>query len=416
MTRNSKLHSLSRLGETCVEDVSQFLDECKKVRRRFRFKEDDPWEPWFRGHQSTEWKLRPKLYRDYGGFRQVKKRRIEDEMREEFITRAPTLCENPLGSEGKRGEWEWCFMMQHFGAPTRLLDWTTGSLIGLYFAVKDNPGLYKAAVWALDPYELNRRVIRREEVCAPGATGVTEVDISRLARWLPPRFTRRHRLPKEPVAIFPTHLARRISTQRSCFTIHGTDEDGLERLQHERPSCLVRITIPAWSVQAIRRELAAAGIDETTILPDLDGLGRAISARWRLDSDPLPHNEVCTRLRPSKIHKGGVGVFAITLIKKDAPLFRGDNPEMRWVSERSLPKRPKEVRRLYEDFAVRKLKYGRYGCPSSFNRLTVSWYLNEAKTGTPPNVRGDPDTYDFFALRDIRPGEELVVKYSDYSD
>jgi hypothetical protein len=419
MTQNSKSRRLAHVGETGVKSVSEFLKRCQEIRTRFKFKADDPWEPWFRGHQRAEWKLSPKLYRNYGGYRRVKEKKIEDEMREEFITRAPILCENPPTGDKERAEWEWYFMMQHFRAPTRLLDWTDGSLIALYFAVKDNPGLYEAAVWALDPYELNRRIISREEVIAPSATGIGKVDLEdkrRVAPWLPPRFVKMKALPKSPIAIFPTHVARRISTQRSCFTIHGTDEDGLDRLYEEKTGYLEKIVIPAWRVQAIRRELGAAGIDETTIFPDLDGLGRAISARWESESSTLPHEGVYTRLRPSKVHKGGVGVFAIVPIRKGEPLFSRDNPEMLWVSERSLLKKPKAVRRLYKDFAVRIQKHGLYGCPTSFNRLTVGWYLNEPKSGTRPNVRGDPETYDFFALRDIRPGEELVVDYSPWSD
>jgi SET domain-containing protein len=46
----------------------------------------------------------------------------------------------------------------------------------------------------------------------------------------------------------------------------------------------------------------------------------------------------------------------------------------------------------------------------------MSWYLNEPRKGTQPNVLCDPETYDFFAMRDIKPGEELTVNYATYSD
>lgn len=96
---------------------------------------------------------------------------MEDEIREEFIKRAPVLCEKvPIGSE-QRVEWEWYFMMQHFGTATRLLDWTEGALIALYFAVRSNDGSDDAAVWVLDPYQLNKRVIGKEWIIPPSAVG-----------------------------------------------------------------------------------------------------------------------------------------------------------------------------------------------------------------------------------------------------
>jgi hypothetical protein len=81
------------------------------------------------------------------------------------------------------------------------------------------------------------------------------------------------------------------------------------------------------------------------------------------------------------VHKTG-GVFAIREIKKDTPLFLGDNEEMLWVQKEAFSTQPEQIRKLYDDFAV--VRGGRYGCPPSFNRLTVAWYLNEPKSGEEP--------------------------------
>jgi hypothetical protein len=293
-----------------------------------------------------------------------------------------------------------------------LLDWTNGALIALYFAVKDNPGLCDAAVWALDPWWLNRRVVHEDEVIPPGAPGTSETDVARYRRWLPDRFVERVRLPKWPVAIYPSNIAGRIGSQRSCFTIHGRQADGLERLAKKVRGRLAKVVIPSFCVLQIRDELRECGIDEATVFPDLDGLGRAVNANWAptRDRDERPHDGVHTRLRPSRVDKDGVGVFAITKIPKNCNCFPGDSDEMVWIEKSRVPQRPMLVRKLYWDFGV--FKKGRYGCPPSFDRLTPAWYVNQSKT---PNVRCD-ENYDFIALREIQPGEELTADCSKYSD
>jgi SET domain-containing protein len=118
---------------------------------------------------------------------------------------------------------------------------------------------------------------------------------------------------------------------------------------------------------------------------------------------------VYARIQRSRTH--GVGLFAVRNIKKGTELFGGDDSGMVWVEKKEIARLPKEVKRLYTHLGV--LKDGRYGCPLSFNQLTPAWYLNDSKTA--PNVRCDAN-YDFFALRDIKAGEELTLDYSTYSE
>lgn len=96
-------------------------------------------------------------------------------------------------------------------------------------------------------------------------------------------------------------------------------------------------------------------------------------------------------------------------------MFPRDNSRLVWIDEKKLGRLPKEMRRLYLDFAVIDKKGGKYGCPVHFNDMTVAWFLNEPRKGARPNVRCD-EKYDFYALRAIRAGEELTVDYKSFSD
>ena len=283
-------------GSYTANDVPSFVGVVRHIRERAAwFKGVRQWGPWFRGQRKAGQHLTPKLYRSLD-FNRVRAEDVEDEMREEFIKRAPVFCENLPAGDDKRAEWEWYFMMQHFGVATRLLDWTEGALIALYFAVRPSGGeedapSEDAAVWVLDPYRLNKRpgVLGREWIMPPSASGVEDDKwLKRVQRWLPTRFKKMAGLPGPAVAIEPTHVARRISSQHSCFTIHGRDVLALDKLQEEENGCLVKIIIPADRIDEIRIDLRICGINEATIFPDLDGVGRSINARWDIGARPPP--------------------------------------------------------------------------------------------------------------------------------
>jgi hypothetical protein len=197
--------------------------------------------------------------------------------------------------------------------------------------------------------------------------------------------------------------------------VHGAEKKSLERFFPRAKRLLGKIVIPGRACEDLREALEDYGMDEVRIFPDLEGLGKSVS-RWLAQNVGAPHDGLYTRLQASPIH--GVGVFAIKDIKKGRNLFTGDSDEMLWVNSDLLPKE-RDLRKLYDDFAVVKndAKEGirSFGCPPSFHRLTMSWYLNDPKPGEKPNVRCD-DNLEFWSLRDIKRGEELTVDSRTYSD
>lgn len=115
------------------------------------------------------------------------------------------------------------------------------------------------------------------EVITPSiATGIAKKDAKRYKPWLPERFEK-VQLPELPVAVYPSYTVPRIGMQRSCFTVHGSDVEAFEKIASKEDSRLLKILIPSSSVIEIRKQLVLSGIDELTIYPDVDGLGRSLT-------------------------------------------------------------------------------------------------------------------------------------------
>jgi hypothetical protein len=127
-----------------------------------------------------------------------------------------------------------------------------------------------------------------------------------------------------------------------------------------------------------------------------------------LKEDKFPHQSVFVRL---KVSEHGVGVFAIKDIPANTNIFQNDTAKMVWIDQSKVKNLEPELKKLYDDFCV--IEDNKYGCPESFNQLTVGWYLNHDSNN--PNVICDKN-YDFYSMREIKIGEELKVDYSTFSD
>jgi hypothetical protein len=127
----------------------------------------------------------------------------------------------------------------------------------------------------------------------------------------------------------------------------------------------------------------------------------------------LPHERVYVRLGVSPI--AGIGVFAQQEIALGTNVFPADTTPITWVPRTLLDDAAlcDFQRALYEDFAIRRGAL--LGCPPSFELLTVGWYCNEPHEGQEPNLIPTLE-FDLVTARDVRAGEELTVRYSDFAE
>lgn len=226
---------------------------------------------WFRGHRDARWKLTPKLYRkEFLGS-------DENEIRQEFQSRALQLIQGRVPAD----KWEWYFLMQHYGAPTRLLDWTDNPLVALYFAVADHPGDCDAAVWALNPWWLNRKL--RRGIRGPMLPDWNDADS--YLKDLEDAFAGDGITATLPAAIDPPHVDRRLAAQGSRFLIFGKDRDLMRtKLARTGPKSrrhIGKITVPQRMIPDLQTDLDFCGITPALLFPDLAGLCQDLCRKCR---------------------------------------------------------------------------------------------------------------------------------------
>lgn len=189
----------------------------------------------------------------------------------------------PFHNRALYDDWDTFFFMQHYGVPTRLLDWTESPFVGLYFAVMSSPyrltstGLLRfetaATLWILDPIAWNRHSLSHQSfdggVLAPGDDD--------LKGYRPtPSFSGMY---NHPVALYGAHNSPRIVAQRGVFVVFGQDTKPMEEIfvsEGFPADSLIKVTLKRSVLPQIRRSVLNHGITESVVFPDLEGLAKEI--------------------------------------------------------------------------------------------------------------------------------------------
>lgn len=264
-----------------IRSVNKFLEQIDLLYKRRGFhtakSKRESWESlWFRGQQRSNWGLVPKIYRpEYADA-------DESEIRQEFQSKAVQLLQNRI----PQTSFEWYFLMQHFGVPTRLLDWTDNPLIALYFSVEDGLRRFDSAVWVLDPSSWN-------DSLEMTFGGPLLPDWQESKQWLfelEACFSTNTSFSQEfPAAIDSPHVDRRLAVQGSHFTIFGKIREmtaakkllNKEKSSPNEQAWLEKIEIEGQYRARILEQLQSYGISHFSVFADLQNLGIDISVKWR---------------------------------------------------------------------------------------------------------------------------------------
>ncbi|MCY1075095.1 FRG domain-containing protein [Archangium lansingense] len=231
---------------------------------------------WYRGCGTCKHTLIPSLYRHPTKKDVNSIIAMEVELLRRFKQRSV-----PYLTRAVHEPWDYLFLMQHFGVPTRLLDWTENPHIALFFALTSPPANSNtptddAAVWVLDPVAWNRSALNHLSYKRGILSGTDE----HLKGYMPrSENVDVDLIPNEPVALYGTHNSPRIVAQRGAFTVFGKEVTPMEE-SHARikahSDVLTRVVIPSGTILSLRSSLAKIGITDSVIFPDLDGLAKEL--------------------------------------------------------------------------------------------------------------------------------------------
>lgn len=224
----------------------------------------------FRGQANSDWTLRPSLLRLHRKYFPVAgMHKVERLATEHFIPRAKNYAELVPKSDD---DWlAWWQVMQHYGVPTRVLDWTRSAFVATYFAVQEtqdeaNGGVYFAR-WSI----INQDAQRQAEKLGIGdLSGVDFRSINSLnPRQLPPliKFIDPWTMTNRMVAQQGMHSVCLSPLQDHGKVIRQLMPDGASKY-------FGRVIIPHSLKREFADRLHRMNITAGALFPGMDGLGR----------------------------------------------------------------------------------------------------------------------------------------------
>ncbi len=212
--------------QTCWRQFLSFIDDRMQSR----------WV--FRGVPSAAYECKPSVGRSSSY-----DPKYEVELFELFKREAKLHMAVPAATE-----WDWLALGQHYGLPTRLLDWSTNPLIACFFATALEPENTDALIYSHALQELE--IVDPKK--APSPFALDKVGF-----------------------ILPSALAPRIASQRGIFSVHPAPAFAWTSSTNEKDKFL----IPVEARALFQRNLFRLGVDAGHIWGTLEGLCQSL--RWQ---------------------------------------------------------------------------------------------------------------------------------------
>jgi len=251
----SRVFEISKVSFMIITKLSEYAS----------FVEGLPKEFFLSRGQSGDYPLLPSaLRKDEGTGNRKFTRRAVRSFLEQFKINSHQYMSTPWDINN---DIEWMLYAQHYGLPTKLMDFTVSHITSLLFAVEkafQDSGDKDAVVYFLSPSSLNQLFLQQSGV----------VNISGDASITTDRFD-------GPVAVQGRRMHSRIDAQKGLFVLFQDDGAPLEKVVGE--DVLKKVVISGESKKDILSSLFSMGISFSHIYPELPSVSKDILLQQDID-------------------------------------------------------------------------------------------------------------------------------------
>ena len=263
----------------------------------------------FRGQQDASWVLSTALQRGVQGpLASVLLTKLEEQIIEEFQRRAHHFVPVPPPLDDLV---EWMALIQHYGGPTRLLDFTSSFYVAAFFAVEK--ASTECAIWCVNSYALFKAAVSLLGLSKDQETSLPYWQVSHRMGLLAQNLLRQK---QNSVAQFifeiqPFRLNERLSVQQGvCLCPLSVDVPFMQSLaatfglplsaftdaqaqEYQAFSdskmrvdevAVIKVLLPLGIHADVLRDLWNMNITAATLFPGLDGFARSLHYFLRMES------------------------------------------------------------------------------------------------------------------------------------
>lgn len=344
LTNGKESDGIATLAAETLSDYLFIVDVVTATwRKKLHSRKDDtkkfyPGElaPWFRGVSKSTYRLQPTLIRfvteEVFNSRESREKHQHDydkefdDLRsilkvEEYLLQRFKSFGSPLfGNRLPESEIGWNFVLRHHRAPSRLLDWSKGSLVALHFAIGKNQNRTsnesKAAVWILEPRRLAELTTKTRRILGVNKDsdqqhidmfhgGPDEQKPSKTYKDAEGNQVevRKYMNNFYPLPIIPNLFSPRIATHIGRFTLHtieqakkpdgGFKEFAVTAAELDQGMCyLIKVEISLKQRDEMVRMLRMTGIADINFSQDLDDLANELRMRVKLGNNSLTNPSI----------------------------------------------------------------------------------------------------------------------------